>query len=241
MGRTAEQLAADILQSIERCQKDASALGSEDLVTMAEDALERNLQIIGGAANQGRSPVNASGDSMMLRATRLRDGMTVIVRAPRAGDERALGPLHNLVWRVAYAGLLPVDYLRRRDDDVATRRWAGILAGLDDQGHGPDGQVVRVAEVDERLVGFLTVGPAGDPDMGDRLELQALYVHPELHGTGVAQALVVAGLPDGPSYLWVLDGNLRAQAFYRKLGYHLDGTSKTHEPSGGTEIRMTRG
>lgn len=52
MSRTLEQRIADILQSIERCQRYVNALDSEDsnTVEMAEDALERNLQIIGEAA-----------------------------------------------------------------------------------------------------------------------------------------------------------------------------------------------
>lgn len=53
MNRSTEQQIADILQSIERCQRYVDALGSDDqdLVDMAEDAIGRNLQIIGEAAN----------------------------------------------------------------------------------------------------------------------------------------------------------------------------------------------
>lgn len=53
MSRSTEQRIADILQSINRCQRYISALDSEDpdLVSMADDAVERNLQIIGEAVN----------------------------------------------------------------------------------------------------------------------------------------------------------------------------------------------
>lgn len=53
MSRSTEQRIADILQSIDRCQRYVDALGSDDrdLVDMAEDAVERNLQIIGEAVN----------------------------------------------------------------------------------------------------------------------------------------------------------------------------------------------
>lgn len=53
MSRDAGQRVADILHAVDRCQRYASALASEsqDLVDMAEDAIERNLQIIGEAAN----------------------------------------------------------------------------------------------------------------------------------------------------------------------------------------------
>jgi len=148
--------------------------------------------------------------------------------------------LHNHVWRVAYAGLMPADYLIDRSDVEASRRWAHLIGSLDSDGRDVNGRAVLVAQADDRLVGFLTVGPARDPEMSGRVELMSLYVHLDLHGTGVAQELAEHGLPDGPSYLWVLDGNHRAQAFYRKLGYHLDGATKPHEPTGTVEVRMIR-
>lgn len=51
MTRGTEQRIADILQAIDRCRRYAKSLDSEDrdLVDMAEDAVERNLQIIGEA------------------------------------------------------------------------------------------------------------------------------------------------------------------------------------------------
>ena len=53
MSRNADQRIADILASIERCQRYLYALDSDDpkLSDMAEDAIARNLQIIGEAAN----------------------------------------------------------------------------------------------------------------------------------------------------------------------------------------------
>lgn len=53
MSRSIEHRIADILQALERCQRYVDALDSDDpnLVEMAEDAVERNLQIIGEAAN----------------------------------------------------------------------------------------------------------------------------------------------------------------------------------------------
>lgn len=53
MSRNIERRITDILQAIERCQRYVDALDSDDpnLVDMAEDAVERNLQIIGEAAN----------------------------------------------------------------------------------------------------------------------------------------------------------------------------------------------
>ena len=52
MSRSTDQRIADILEAIDRCRRYADALSSDDrdLADMAEDAVERNLQIIGEAA-----------------------------------------------------------------------------------------------------------------------------------------------------------------------------------------------
>ena len=47
-------------------------------------------------------------------------------------------------------------------------------------------------------------------------------------------------LGDRAAYLWVIEGNERAQAFYRKRGFVDDGGRTIDEPSGATEIRMVR-
>lgn len=53
MSRSGEQRIADILEAIERCRRYVAFLdgGDSDVINMAEDAIERNLQIIGEAAN----------------------------------------------------------------------------------------------------------------------------------------------------------------------------------------------
>ncbi len=53
MSRESNQRVANVLEAIDRCQRYAGALddGNPDIVNMAEDAIERNLQIIGEAAS----------------------------------------------------------------------------------------------------------------------------------------------------------------------------------------------
>ena len=52
MTRSTEQRITDILDAIERCRRYSNLLGAEDelLAEMADDAVERTLQIIGEAA-----------------------------------------------------------------------------------------------------------------------------------------------------------------------------------------------
>ena len=52
MSRDPQKRIADILDAIEKCERYLRALDDDaSLVEMAEDAIERNLQIIGEAAN----------------------------------------------------------------------------------------------------------------------------------------------------------------------------------------------
>ncbi|MGA4506803.1 HepT-like ribonuclease domain-containing protein [Propionibacteriaceae bacterium G1746] len=61
MSRDPAERIADILAAIERCQRYVVALGGDtDLVEMAEDAIERNLQIIGEAVNNLPEEVTAA-------------------------------------------------------------------------------------------------------------------------------------------------------------------------------------
>ena len=53
--------------------------------------------------------------------------------------------------------------------------------------------------------------------------------------------LAERALGDAPAELWVFDGNPRAEAFYRKLGFERDGAEATHRETGLHGIRMVRG
>ena len=46
---------------------------------------------------------------------------------------------------------------------------------------------------------------------------------------------------DRPAYLWVLEGNVRAAAFYRRHGFTDEGGRKPEPDTGVVEIRMARG
>ena len=90
------------------------------------------------------------------------------------------------------------------------------------------------------VVGFVPVDRARDDDPATPTELWAINVLADHHGTGVAQALLDAALGDDDAYLWVVEGNERAQSFYRRNGFAVDGGRKRDERLGVDELRMTR-
>ncbi|UEJ82994.1 GNAT family N-acetyltransferase [Brachybacterium halotolerans subsp. kimchii] len=96
-------------------------------------------------------------------------------------------------------------------------------------------------DADAAPIGFLMIGTGRDEDAPHPLELQALNIGREFHGTGLAQALVAELLDDRHAYLWVVEDNPRARRFYEKVGFRADGGTKI-DPSleDLREIRMSR-
>ncbi|MGW4716270.1 N-acetyltransferase family protein [Nocardia sp. NPDC004260] len=99
----------------------------------------------------------------------------------------------------------------------------------------------HVAIVDDVVIGFSSAGPPDYSDAVTPIELHALYARSSWHGSGVADDLIRAALdPAAPCSLWVFEQNARAQAFYRRHGFVLDGTRKVEPFTAAIEVRMVR-
>jgi len=170
-----------------------------------------------------------------------------------AADVEAVSAVRVHGWQTAYRGLMPQAYLDAMSvaaDAERRRSWFGRRS--------PE-VTDLVAEREGALVGWASVGPARDPDIAPGAEelpaprptageLLALYVAPELIGTGVGRALLAAGTADARAkgfhtmYLWVVRGNTRARRFYERAGFVPDGAQETHEVGGRSvpEVRYRR-
>lgn len=90
-----------------------------------------------------------------------------------------------------------------------------------------DRRVVLAGAADGSLVGFASVceGPQEwerqfVPDLAPELELVKLYTLAGTHGSGLGERLLHAAVGSSdPVYLWIMSGNARAEAFYRKHGF----------------------
>ncbi|MGW0228413.1 N-acetyltransferase family protein [Actinopolymorpha singaporensis] len=157
------------------------------------------------------------------------------VRPPVLADADALGEVHVRVWREAYPGLMPQEYLDQLDPRRSAERWRATLTD------GSAEQLVRLVGLHAgEIAGFVVVGPARDDNPPAPRELQAINVLAAHHGTGLADLLLATALGDSPAYLWVLEGNERAIAFYRRHGFTTDGATTTHESTGKPLHRMVR-
>lgn len=165
------------------------------------------------------------------------------IAALRVEDAEAIAVLQNRLWRSTYAGLLPPQVLSARDDETNIGVWRDRAAAHERDGVSPEGTRTLVAH-DERggAIGWATTGPPRDADPPTTTELWSLYVAPEHHGRGVARRLLPAVLPSSAAaHLWVVSGNDRAIAFYRKEGFAPDGSVLHDDRVGAEELRMVRG
>lgn len=159
----------------------------------------------------------------------------------RRDDVDAVADLRVRGWQAAYAGMVPQAYLDAMsvEEDARSRRAAFA---------DPRSRAVHlVADDGTGAVGWAAYGPyRGTPPGPDTGELYALYVRPELVGTGVGRALVEAvharlWRDEGCAgcALWVLRDNARARRFYEAAGYRPDGAVQ-REDLGGREVAEVR-
>ncbi|MBO3663445.1 GNAT family N-acetyltransferase [Microbacterium stercoris] len=161
----------------------------------------------------------------------------ILIRRAEPDDAPGLGEVHVRTWQIAYEKLIPQAVLDSLDIVARAARWRTTLEDPRNPGR------TWVALEGKKLIGFASSGPARGDDAPHPLELWALYVHPNRHGSGAGALLADAALSDEPAFLWVLDGNARAIRFYEKIGFAFDGTIK-EERHGGVylhERRMVRG
>ncbi len=140
------------------------------------------------------------------------------MRSAGPGDTRGIAALHADSWRRHYRGAYADAFL---DGDVDTDRlvvWTAQLAA------GDGATRTIVAEDGEgALVGFVHVVFDADPSWGALVENLHVTHTRKRHGVGtslMAEAgRAVAGQGGkGGLYLWVLEQNTPAQAFYEALG-----------------------
>ncbi|MDF9279278.1 GNAT family N-acetyltransferase [Arthrobacter sp. EH-1B-1] len=156
------------------------------------------------------------------------------VRTAEPVDVPSMAKVHVDTWRETYRGLMSDAVL----DDPALLSWREKFwtAALTDPNYNRN--VAAIASYEDNMIGIAMSGPSLDEANGPQ-QLYLLYAYAEFHGSGVGQALLNAVIdPTAPATLWVADPNPRAQAFYRKNGYVIDGAVRTDDDV--RSVRMVR-
>ena len=152
-------------------------------------------------------------------------------RTAEAGDAAAVAGLHADSWRRHYRGAFSDAFL---DGDVAgflRGRWTGLLSAQDPQAR------TIVAELGGEVVGLAHTQLGENPEWGALLD--NLHVSHGLKRMGVGTRLmaltaqaVLDSAPASGLYLWVLEQNAGARAFYTARGGTCVETSLVSPPGG---------
>lgn len=161
--------------------------------------------------------------------------MTIILRAATPADAPAVAALHAESWRFAYRGAYSDEYLNGPVFEDRARVWQERMSSPKPNQH------VVLAEDGDELTGFICAYGTDDKQWGSLID--NLHVRPALHRRGIGHRLLaevatwnLVEHPGSGVYLWVLDQNTRAQAFYQNLGARNVGSKRTVPPGGGSTV-----
>lgn len=144
----------------------------------------------------------------------------ISTRRATAADAPGIARVHVQAWREAYAHALPADALAGLDEQRRADVWESIIEeGVTD---------VWVAVAGDEIAGWASASAGRDTDSPVDRELEGIYVLADLHGSGAGQLLLDAAIGLDSAYLWILDDNPRADAFYRRNGFVRDGTERDY-------------
>lgn len=147
------------------------------------------------------------------------------IRRGDVQDLAGVAAVHLATRRSAYADLLPDDVLAAMSQLSVQSWWEARLRTVLRPHQllvaSPEGQ-------DASILGFAHVGSSdGGAQAGSLGEVHALHVHPSAQGNQLGARLlteacdVLQDLGFGRARLWVLEGNERAQRFYRRQEWRL--------------------
>ncbi len=160
----------------------------------------------------------------------------VVYRVAQQSDAEGVARLHADSWRQNYRGAYSDTYL---DGDVFTDRLAVWRSRI---GHENDGTYTFVADAGGEVVGFAHTVLGDDPRWGALLD--NLHVTNERKRSGIGTHLIAKSADwvrrstsSSGMYLWVLEQNNAAQAFYRTQGgSSVESVVRGPFPGGGTAV-----
>ena len=104
----------------------------------------------------------------------------------------------------------------------------------------PESRVAAAIDEDGTIIGLATAGVTRDDDAVTVWELYSINVVAQQQGGGVADDLIRVAAGERDTMVWVLTENARAQSFYSRHGFKIEGAATTDEATGGRQIRMVR-
>lgn len=138
-----------------------------------------------------------------------------------ADDRLAVSEIYEASWKYAYRDILPREYLER----IPAGRW---VSGLD-----LGGRTHLVMLDGGRYIGAACCCASRFSEFDGWGEIVSLYLLPEYMGRSCGKPLLEAAVSALAArgyrdiFLWVLEENRRARAFYEKMNFQLSGACRT--------------
>jgi ribosomal protein S18 acetylase RimI-like enzyme len=156
-------------------------------------------------------------------------------RTAGAEDAAAVAELHGDSWRRHYRGAYADGFLDDESPAYLEAMWSRRLASR-------DGTRTTIAEYDGQLVGLAHVVIGADPEHGALVDNLHVRYGVKRQGIGTRLLAVTAEavqeLASGSGvFLWVLEQNTAAQAFYQARG-GIQGDRQEVPPPGGEPHRL---
>jgi len=160
------------------------------------------------------------------------------IRKANLEDFADIASIHFKSWHATYLGLLPDSYINNENSLFKKiKMWQELISH-------PDVIVWIAYDASHNSLGF--IGYFID---NDNYEITTLYVLPDFHGLGIGTKLMKTSLQDllasnSNAYfcLWVLEANVAAINFYKKLGFIYSGedSQECYEDTQIIDIKMIR-
>ena len=163
------------------------------------------------------------------------------IREANKNDAYGIANVHVKAWEVGYAEIMTKEYLESLSIEQKTKMWSKSLS---EKGLG----INLVIEENKKIIGFFVFGPARDKDLSNDNfgELVALNILPSNWGKGLGSMAIkyILKISKGRKwsvvYLWVLENNMRARAFYEAHGFVKEGLEKFDKTLTGHELHEIR-
>lgn len=152
-----------------------------------------------------------------------------MIRLATVADSLALATIHSEGWRAAYQHIFPPEAFALRTVEV---REAEFREALAEPAHE---ERIWVSERGGEVVGFAYTRPGIDADIPRGGELKLFYVAPVLKGGGIGLLLFEHAVGDLVArglapYLYTLEKNQLARAWYERRGWRHDGAAMPWSP-----------
>jgi GNAT superfamily N-acetyltransferase len=175
---------------------------------------------------------------MPASSHRMQTTTPLTLRPATAADAPLIAAMHAASWQATYGKLLPAAFLEHEVDAERAAWWRARM-----EAPGSERRLVLIAELDDKTpAGFVCVERQPDSPWGVLLDnLHALPAH---QGIGVGKRLMQAAQDwarargETQLYLYVLEGNTPAIAFYERQGWQYSGAEP--DRMGGVDITALR-